>query len=844
MSKLRDVDGAREFVREHSDLVEVVESYGYEFNPIADDHVACSCPFHEEEEPSFAISLTKQLYTCYGCHEGGDVFSFIQKIEGLGHIEAIRYLADQAGISLASFESKATKEERQQAKYIKANDEVAYKLCKGSRKSKEFNKWADGRLLNRDTLVVYGIGVADGPPRDDDIGEALGLDRRNQWVGAIVVPIRDGFGHTVAFRNRMFDGPKTMGPRVTHPLSLPPIYGYFEAKKEIKEANSVILVEGEVDVWQMVSEGFLNTVGTFGTSFGREGLDYLAERGIRDVYLLPDADKGGKKFAIRIASIYHPKLRIKIATLGQGGDPDEAILRSGSSEIRTAIDEACFGIEYIVAQSLRSSSFESRTGKVDLLLDLKPVVAQAPKFEQSLAVDMLAEALKMDAVTIRDLFLDVDPGETKLHDAKSERSILSQMIGDAEFVGVALQSLEVEDFYQIRHSQIYEAISVLYRNGHSISVDTIAISLERMGGESAIKVLDTIADLGGSLDADYLITSVREKSMRRQMVAIGKGMLSDAANPTISPDLIAQAHMSNIARVVVGSDRGVDMHSLVDGVLDTMHERMKNPDLIIGHDLGSNWQSLNRTIHGLQLGRFMVLAAPSGVGKTSAMVGFMSTIGITNNVPTLCLTLETDADTLTSRLIAHRSEVELEAIATGHVSKSDVQLIHAASAQISASPLKIYQRGRTLEEAQALIRHDHMVRGTEIVFLDYVQLMGLANPGQMRRDLELGMISQGLLEIALELNITIVALAQINRSGAKKYTAADHTDIAEAFKIAQDADIFVVITEKSKEEIEQDGIEAGDRFVKISKNRRDGRVNVTWHMTTDLAIQSFKEVIT
>lgn len=843
MPHLRDIDGAREFVRDHSDLVSVVESYGFEFNPIADDHVACSCPFHDEEEPSFAISLTKQLYTCYGCHEGGDVFSFIQKIEGLGHIEAIRFLADLASISLSEFESEATKEDKLKSKYTKVNAEVAYKLCRKAWKNKKFCTWRDGRLLDQDTLVVYGIGISNSPPRDDTIGETLGLDRRNQWVGAITVPIRDGSGRTVAFRNRMFDGPKTMGPRNDHPLDLPLVYGFYEAKKAIKEAGSVILVEGEVDVWQMVHEGFLNTIGTFGTSFGTAGLDYLAERGIREVYLLPDADKAGRKFAARVAAIHHPKLRIKIARL-ESGDPDESILRSGPADIQDAINHARYGIEYLVAGTLKDSTYRSQTDKIDVLLDIKPVVAAAPKIDQSLAISQLSEALEIDVASIQDFFLDVDPGETKLHDAKSERLILSQMMQDSEFAGAAIQSLVTEDFHMARHGQIYESIHKLYRDGHAVSVENIAIALERSGAESAIKVLDLIADLGASLGTGYLIDSVKEKSMRRQMVAIGKSLLSDASNPTISPDLIAQAQMSNIAQVVVGENRGVEIHALVDGVLDTMHKRMENPNLIIGHDLGEDWQSLNRTIHGLQNGRLMVLGAPSGVGKTSAMISFMSTIGVTNGTPTLCLTLETDDKTLTSRLIAHRSEVELERMATGHVGKIDVASIHAAAAQISASPLKIMQRGRTIEEAQALIRHDHMVRGTEVVFLDYVQLMGLANPGNMRRDLELGMISQGLLHIAIELNIAIVALAQLNRSGAKKFTAADHTDVAEAFKIAQDADIFMILTEKSKEEIETDGIDAGNRRAKISKNRRDGRVDVAWNMMADLDIQRIREIIT
>jgi replicative DNA helicase len=641
----------------------------------------------------------------------------------------------------------------------------------------------------------------------------------------------------------MFDGPKTMGPRNDHPLPIPPVYGFHEAKKAIKEdSGRVILVEGEVDVWQMVSEGFNATIGTFGTSFGRDGLDFLSERGIREVVLLADADKAGKKFSARIASLHHPTLRIKIATLDVG-DPDETIARDGPDAIQNAIDNACYGIEYLVGLAL-SKTVISVTDKIDLLLDLKSVVAEAPKVDQALAIQMLSEALALDAASIQDVFLDLDPGETQLHDRKSERTILANMLQSAEFAGRAIQDLDAMDFHMVRHAQVFTAISTLYRAGHEITVDTVAITLERAGAESAIKVLDSVAGLGTTMGAEFLIGSIREKSMRRQMVAIGRGLLADSSNPTIAPDLIAQAHMSHIARVVVGEDRGRTIDRLVDGVIDILHERMKNPSLIIGHDLGRDWQSLNRTIHGLQPGRLMVVAAPSGVGKTSAMIGMASQICVQNAVPGLILTLETDDKTLTSRLISHRSEVELEAIATGHVSKEDIALLHGAAAQIAASPLQIMQRGRTLEEAQALIRHDHMVRGTEVVWLDYVQLMRLADPGKnTRRDVELGMISEGLLTTALELNVAIVALAQINREGAKKHTKADHTDIAEAFKIAQDSDIFMTIMEKTDEEIEIDGAERGNRRARISKNRRDGKVGVTWDIMASLDVQRMREVI-
>jgi replicative DNA helicase len=140
----------------------------------------------------------------------------------------------------------------------------------------------------------------------------------------------------------------------------------------------------------------------------------------------------------------------------------------------------------------------------------------------------------------------------------------------------------------------------------------------------------------------------------------------------------------------------------------------------------------------------------------------------------------------------------------------------------------------------AILRHDVLKRGTRLAVVDYIQLMHMAEAdGRLRRDQELGQISRGFLELAKELDITLLVLAQQNRE-AVKAGSNEGTGIGESFKIYQDADVFITFREKSKEEIEADGPEKGNRRMKLSKHRH-GKGGVEINMIADLDVMRLRE---
>lgn len=844
MPRLRDLEAAREQVRAACDLISVMGSYGHEFKTIAADNEVTTCPFHAESEPSLAVSVSKQVYYCYGCKEKGDVFRFVQAMDGISHVDAIRRLAEFGGVDLRPFESPASPEEREAARLYTLTTRVA-QICYDQREARKFKSWRVERVFREQILAEYSVGYASKPvivPGSEEDLESLGMgpERRNQWSDVIVVPLRNEYGQVAAFRNRPLSGAKTVAARKAYPLSVPPLYGFWEAKQAIRKSGRAIIVEGEGDVWQMRAHGYECVLAAMGSTLPDEAFAFLVERGVREVIVMPDADQAGRFFAQTVAKTRVAGLQIKIATL-HDGDPDDVLLQDPTL-VEQAIKTARFGIDYRVEEAL-DRELLTITDKLEVLEELRPVFATVTLAEEQMAARLLSERLGIDETYVVDFYKETSDETASLNDTKSERIVLAGMLVGDVFTGEATLALTSADFHLKRHQQIFEAVSTLYRDGHAVSLETVEIQLDRMAAEQAIRYLAGLKVSGNGV-GPFMLEALKEKSQRRQARDVAREIGARVTNPTIPASQILQTAMSSLAKVVVGNQREPEMRTVVDSELRRIHARMQDPNVIVGLDLGTDWQSLNRSIHGLQPGRYFVFAAPSNDGKTCASVCFMSRLAIDLGTPTLALTFETGRESLIQRLIAHRSGVELEKMATGYLSGRDLELVHEAGSRIAAAPLFIEERGRVFEEAQAIIQHNIISRGVRVVFVDYIQLMYLTNNRGVARHQELGDISRGFLEIAMDTGVDIIALAQLNREGSKKGTASSHTDIGEAFKISQDADIFVSFAAKTREEIEMDGAELGNRRAIINKNRKDGPVGVSFHMMADTKVQRIYEIPT
>jgi replicative DNA helicase/5S rRNA maturation endonuclease (ribonuclease M5) len=847
LQRIKNLNALRDALRAESRLEDVAAYYKISLTGNGENLKAC-CPFHQEDTPSFSISTTKQLFFCFGCKEGGDVFSFVQKMEQCPYDQALKKMADVVKLNLTPYLAEQTDEDRRNARLYEINEWVGEICFQGA--SEVFDKWVSDRKFDLHTLSLYRIGHSYGlpPMRSGDLRpdwEALKMDWQTMWTDVIVVPVCDAYGRLAGFRNRLLNPGKVkvLGPVESHPLAVPQVYGLYEARAAIRSARGeCVLVEGECDVWQMVGAGFGNTCAMQGTKLNDAMLSYLGDSGVTRITVLADNDDAGRKFTRQLSRAkLNSKILIKIATLrGEGADPDEAIILGETEQIRDSIRAAKYRFEYLIDIAIAEEDITRMTGKLDVLHEVRPFITKATQVEQELAYAYLGEKLGLDRVIVADFFREDATNQESLTNVPAEKIVLARMLRDTEFVGEAILALRPGDFYLDKHQAIFDAMGRLYRASEDITPDVVRSYLANKSKITlpALETLEKDIDVSG---ASYLLSDLRDKATRRAVIQSAKRAASRLADTNEDTSRVIQAFSGELAVSIVGAGEALQSaDSLVQARIRQMHERIKEPNAIIGLDLGPDWKTLSLALHGIQRGHYGIVAGPAGSGKSTIGIGWAAYCATALNEPTLVLTYETGPEALTNRMMSHISGIEQDKIITGYISEEQIAKVHDAAAMIAKSPLVITNRGATLEEAISIIRHDVLRRGTRIVFIDYIQLMNLADPGRMGRYLELGQISRAMLLLAAELNISIVCIAQLNREGIKAGTNAKE-NIGESYKIIQDCDWAYIIRELTKDEINEKGPSYGDAFGLLDKNRH-GRDGVGSGLIRDLAVMRIREV--
>lgn len=839
---LRNLEQARAAVRAAAPLEEVLERAGVRVLGSGRERKAL-CPFHPDTEPSLGINIEKQVYFCHGCLAAGDVFSFVQHMDGISHVQAVRQLAESFGVDLAPYEEEPTPEERQWARLLELNRQQQA-VCLAATSASSFRKWQERRRFDPGVLANYGVGWSARPPEildaDLALARSLQFDNPIKWTRRIVVPLQDESGRTVAFRTRSLDGsaPKTHGPEERHPLPVPPIYGFHQARRAIRDEGVAILVEGEPDVWQMAAHGYHNVVAYMGSSLTAEQAAWLVERGVRRVILLPDGDRAGREAALRLAGQGVRGLSVKVALLPEG-DPDEVLL-ADPEQVATTLREARHLLEFMVDAVIRQTGSESTTQRMDALFEIAELLGKTPELEREEVFRYAAARLGFSVEAVADYFRTSHAPDGKMYDAHAEQVVLGRALVDEEFLAKLLLEIRSDDLFLHRHRRIMEVTGELFRSGQAVRADTVGVILRNRGYGSDALYVEQIAGLPSEA-GEFLLGDLHDKALRRQVLEIVQRMGALILDTSRSSRELLERHASDMSRLIVGSGdrlRGVDV--IVKEQMGVMHQRLADPRQIIGLDFGPNWFVLNHVLHGLQEGRYLILAAPSGVGKTAICCEWARQFAVQENHPTLYATFETGDRALALRMESAMSGVEYDKIVTGFMTAGEVELVHEAGETLAAAPLVITSRGADLQELLAIIRTDILRRGTKVVFVDYLQLMRSKDAGNVRRDIELGDISRALFGLCEETGVRIVAAAQINREGAKK-VRSEGTDVGEAFKIYQDCDGFYIVNEKLSDEIERDGLQQGNRFGFLAKHRH-GRDKIGTGLLADLSRLQIREV--
>lgn len=311
------------------------------------------CPFHAEKTPSFSVSAEKNMFYCFGCHAGGNIFSFIMKRDGVDFREAVQILAERAGIKTVAVSAKR---DDKRNRVLKIN-QAAAEFYKDYLLSKEGNAGQDyfaKRGISPDSIQGFGLGLA--PEKWDSLEKHLvkkgfshndivfsGLIKRNEQKNShydifrsrLIFPIFNNWGNIIGFGGRVLDEslPKYLNTAETDLFAKRRnLYGLYQAREHIRQANEAILVEGYMDCIKLHQADIKNTVASLGTAFTADQANLLLKY-TENVLILYDGDEAGQRETLKaIEALSGRGANIFTVSLPDRMDPDDFITRFGKEE--------------------------------------------------------------------------------------------------------------------------------------------------------------------------------------------------------------------------------------------------------------------------------------------------------------------------------------------------------------------------------------------------------------------------------------------------------------------------------------------------------------------------------
>jgi DNA primase len=413
-------------VKQQADIVRVVGEYvrlkkaGKDFSGL--------CPFHQEKTPSFSVSPGKQMYYCFGCHEGGDVFKFVMALERCEFPEAVRTVAEKCGIPIPKPREHSPEERRenqQRASIIDMHRDAAaffsLQLQNGA-EGKVALAYLEDRGLDPESIARFGLGLA--PAAGDALLrvlkakysegalEASGLFSKNEggrlydrFRRRIMFPIANDTGKIIAFGGRAMgdEQPKYLNSPETPVYSKSNIlYHLDRAKEGIRQADFAILVEGYMDAIAVARAGLSNVVASCGTALAESQIKLIG-RFTRRIVVNYDPDTAGQAATERSLNLLLEKeFDVRVLALPGGADPDKFLKLEGEAAYRKLLSQAPPYLDYLISRTRRMDQ-TTADGKLAAINFLMPFVQRVPNhLLRSEWASRIASELRVDAPVLRE----------------------------------------------------------------------------------------------------------------------------------------------------------------------------------------------------------------------------------------------------------------------------------------------------------------------------------------------------------------------------------------------------------------------------------------------------------
>ena len=403
--RIRDVDIA--LVRERSQIAEVIGEH-IQLRSAGGGNLKGLCPFHDEKSPSFNVTPERGMYYCFGCAEGGDVITFVSRLEHLTFTESVEWLASRAGVQLQYEQGGYTpkRDPGERARLIEAHRVAAefYAERLMSPEAAVGRKFLSERGFERADAELFGVGYAPnewealsrhllgrGFTADEIVKGGLAKEGRrgpmDRFRGRLVWPIREATGDVIGFGARKLldsdDGPKYLNtPESPLYKKSQVLYGLDLSKREISKRSQAVIVEGYTDVMACHLAGVPTAVATCGTSFGTEHikvlrrflLDQSADTG--EVIFTFDGDAAGQKAALRaFAEEQKFVTQTYVAIQPDGLDPCDLRIRQGDAAVRDLVASREPLFQFAIRSTISRFDLRSNEGKIAALDAAAPIVA-------------------------------------------------------------------------------------------------------------------------------------------------------------------------------------------------------------------------------------------------------------------------------------------------------------------------------------------------------------------------------------------------------------------------------------------------------------------------------------
>ena len=484
------------------------------------------CPFHEEKTPSFMVSPEKQLFHCFGCGEGGNVFNFLMKYEKLSFFEAVKMLAQKSGVPLPVDEEKENILHKKKERLYKLNNLVAnyYRECLfRTNQGKKVINYFKKRGFDDTSVEKYKLGYA--PSSWDALSNFLkkkgysyeelikaGLIKKSKIEGKyidyfrdrIIFPIFSLSGKVIGFGGRVLDD--TLPKYINSPETLvynkgSNLYSLNFAKEDIRKKNYIIIVEGYTDVLITQQYGFNNIAASLGTALTAKQID-LIKRFTDTVLIAYDSDSAGNMATLRsLDLLVKAGLEVKVIALSQGYDPADFLIKKGRETFQNLIDRSLSLIDYKLKLLYSKYSIKIIEGKVKVVKEILPTLnVIGNEVELRAQIKKISEELKLseEAILIelkrykrgsRDSSRNFIKLNSESGNIKAEKILIGCMLENEEIVRDILTKLKVEDFTVLLHRQIVMAIEKKLKDDKIVDSQKV---IDYLNDDKAAKLISKI----------------------------------------------------------------------------------------------------------------------------------------------------------------------------------------------------------------------------------------------------------------------------------------------------------------------------------------------------------------